>query len=45
MFYCNTQNLSLHHRFSLNRFADFGLWIAQKCTWQPGSARTRWGEL
>jgi len=21
----------------------FGLWIAQKCVWRPGSARTHWG--
>jgi len=26
-----------------NRFANFGLWIAPKCVWRPGSARTRWG--
>jgi len=28
---------------SVNRFADFGLLIAQKCVWRPGSAQTRWG--
>ena len=30
--------------WNFNRFADFGLWIAQKCVWRPGSARTRWGD-
>jgi len=28
---------------NINRFANFWLWIAGKCIWQPGSARTRWG--
>ena len=28
-----------------NRFTDLGLCIAQKCVWQPGSARTRWGAI
>jgi len=26
-----------------HRFADFCLWIAQKCVWRPGSVRTRCG--
>ena len=28
--------------YTFNRFADFGLRIAQKCVWRPGSAWTRW---
>jgi len=33
----------VHVDETLNRFADFGLLIAQKFVSQPGSARTRWG--
>ena len=46
MFYCNIPNFGLNPSLTvlsfLNGFADFGLWIAQKCVWQPDSARTRW---
>ena len=27
----------------LTRCGDFGLWIAQKCVWRPGSTWTHWG--
>jgi len=33
----------VHVDETFNIFADFGLSIAQKCVWQPGCARTRWG--
>ena len=33
----------VHVGVTFNRFAEFGLCIAPKCVWQPGSARTRWG--
>ena len=33
---------NVHVGESCNRFADFGLWIAQKRVWRPGSDRTRW---
>jgi len=43
--YRNTPNYGrlLHVGETRNRFADFWLWIAQKCVWRPGSAWTRWG--
>jgi len=34
--------MSCTREWNFNRFADFGLWIAQKCIWQQGSARTCW---
>ena len=45
----NSQLFILYGRFvhagECNRFADFGLWIAQKCAWRPGSALTSWGAI